>query len=151
MLPQKKRPPRWLCFLTSLRLAAVGRRPYSTAGDPVGGGVLTTPVGNARARKMPVNECFRCGQPGHLSAACPSRTRDQLAPPALGAPPRADAPQPPPYRAPISRPDDSVALAGASYARELLGIRPEDQAERKRALAAEQVSESRRERLAHLD
>jgi len=44
-----------------------------------------------------------------------------------------------------------VALAGASYARELLGIRPEDQAERKRALAAEQVSESRRERLAHLD
>ena len=94
--------------------------------------------------------CFRCGQVGHLRAACP---QGKPLPAAVPAP---DAPAPldrlPGYGVPIPprRPEEEIADSRmwAGIIRDQQGWHSSDDEERKRELARRQVTESRRARMA---
>lgn len=95
--------------------------------------------------------CYRCGQPGHISAECPAREREAHppAPPALSRGPEDrehksvwDKPVPP--RRPAWEIADATMHADAIRA--AMGW-VKSGTEGKRVLAAEQVSEARASRL----
>lgn len=97
-----------------------------------------------------MTQCFRCGDDDHLSYDCPSSTPASRAPePARELAPALDRPENKPIPAPV--PASQRAQYGdvnpyAEQVRELMGWpRTGSEAEhnRKRIIAAEQVSESR--------